>query len=107
MLSEAVKASGSDRVFTNLGLAAFEVALTQQRVFEETLQELAARQEQAKAEQERKAAAEHKADNQDIPGSSSDHIVDVVVGGGTDSGSKTGDGSATTDARGTKVDVAV
>ncbi|MSO92705.1 MAG: hypothetical protein EXQ86_04800 [Rhodospirillales bacterium] len=106
MLSEAGTAS-SNRVFSNLGLAALEVALIQQKVFEDTLQELAARQEQAKAEQERKAAEERKADDQDSPASSSDHVVDVIVGGGSTSGSETGDGSATTDARGTTVDVAV
>ena len=112
MLSEAVKASGSSRVFTNLGLAAFEVALTQQRVFEKTLQELAARQEQAKAAHERKAAADKQQgdnqDNQKVSAKSKDHVVDVVVGGHSDSGSSpAGNSSPTTDARGSNVDVAV
>ena len=106
MLSEVAKSSGS-RVFSNLGLAALEVALTQQKVFEETLQELAERQEQAKVEQERKAAEENESDQQTASNSSSDHVVDVIVGGRSDVSASTSDASPPADARGSTVDVAV
>ena len=107
MLSEVAQASGS-RVFSNLGLAALEVALTQQKVFEETLQELAQRQEQAKVEQKRKAAEENRADEHDSKASSSsDHAVDVIIGGHSDPAPDAGTTSAPTDTRGTQVDVAV
>lgn len=107
MLSEVSQASGS-RVFSNLGLAALEVALTQQKVFEETLQELAERQEQAKIEQERKAAEENGGEEQDAPASSSsEHVVDVIVGGRSSTAPDVGTGDAVPDTRGSQVDVAV
>jgi hypothetical protein len=93
----------------SVGLAAYEVALTQQKAFEETLRELAARQAQDKAESERKAAEERArqlaaAERKEAK---SGHLVDVVVSGtaAPDEGGSVAETNGET--RGASVDVAV
>lgn len=112
---ESTAKSADNRAPANAGLAAFEVAVAQQREFEKNLREAAERRKQAQAEAERRAAderqqaqrARHADQAVNVDASVVKAVQKIEHTDGNAANPQTPDSSSPSPARGDSVDIRV